>query len=581
MNALYIITDNSTINIKIAILDQYTNIYCVNSNDSDHCHEDRPLLGDINHYFDSVANLTENTFDWNYYSTKYSRVERTKTGAWKHWKAQGLHNNLNPINQIAINSNQLTDQLAIINILYDSIKSQYNQITIIYDKYQIGTLLDQLKGEQTGQLTVISYHNNNIGYIIKRELYDDLLCELSYLHKPFDSQICNDHQRIEISVNNDSSNITEYQLTSKVPDSLHLIKDWREKYIADRMKSKDLINESTNGLVQHLSTEYSYSTLKSKYNKYIDVDIDHYQYLLSHIDDMLFHDKIKVVTHSHQNGKNILYFDSDFYLSVYPTYKKTFKCHSDPYNHYMIHGICQQLLPNPLIYDLKLSAQKYLTDQLLNATVSQLSLIKMIKEPLIYILTRTCNRKELFDQCVNSILALKHPNIRHIVSYDNIETYEYVNKYQHIYHKLSLIEEKKNKVHPNQYIDYLYDYIKTQDTGWVIVLDDDDKFMTDKAIHVIKRYLRNVDNVVIWMLYRPDKFIYPKDHSKPVMGEIGSCCYAYHTSHIQKGYWRPNGEGDFTFFNQLFKTTTNHIYIDAPLTGVNYNNSQISGWTAM
>ena len=63
------------------------------------------------------------------------------------------------------------------------------------------------------------------------------------------------------------------------------------------------------------------------------------------------------------------------------------------------------------------------------------------------------------------------------------------------------------------------------------------------------------------------------------MGEIGTCCYAYHASKIKYGYWGADGIGDYTFFEMLFKRL-NPIYIDVPLVTVNYK-KQISGWTAM
>jgi hypothetical protein len=180
---------------------------------------------------------------------------------------------------------------------------------------------------------------------------------------------------------------------------------------------------------------------------------------------------------------------------------------------------------------------------------------------------------------VDSIVSQKYHNLRHIVSYDNLDTYQYVKEYPHIYKTVDLTA-KKSKLHPNQYVDCLYDYLPKSEPGWVLVIDDDDKFMTDHALHYLKQYLTDPKRLIIWMLYRSDKFIYPNNKDLPVVGEIGSCCYLYHTSAIQRGYWGPSGIGDFIFFRRIFGRLKERIYVDLPLTGVNYQ-QHVSGWQAM
>jgi hypothetical protein len=170
-------------------------------------------------------------------------------------------------------------------------------------------------------------------------------------------------------------------------------------------------------------------------------------------------------------------------------------------------------------------------------------------------------------------------NIRHIVSYDNAATHEYVKTYHHIYDTVDLIS-KKSKIHPNEYFDYLYDHIPKNEPGWVLVLDDDDRFMTPKALQYLSGHLNDTKSLIIWMLYRVDKFIYPANKDAPIVGEIGSCCYMYHSTMIQKNSWGPGALGDFPCFKRLFSRLKNHVYIDLPLTGVNYDD-QVSGWTAM
>jgi hypothetical protein len=279
-----------------------------------------------------------------------------------------------------------------------------------------------------------------------------------------------------------------------------------------------------------------------------------------------------------------IYFDHQFYLSLYPCYKGHLKIVYDTYQHYIAHGIREKLIPNPALFRLIQTSQEFLLQYQLailpEPPLHQAPSGGQNPLPFIYVLTRTCRREQLFRQCVDSLLSQHYLNLRHIVSYDHPETLRYVSQYQHLNKVVNLMPQKARHMHPNQYIDCLYDYVLASDPGWVMVLDDDDKFMTDRALTYLQQFLVDPTSIVIWQLYRSDKTIYPADKKNPVVGEIGSCCYLYHSSMIRKGFWRPGGIGDFPFFHQLFEKAQNHLYVDYPLTGVNYTD-QVSGWTAM
>ena len=188
--------------------------------------------------------------------------------------------------------------------------------------------------------------------------------------------------------------------------------------------------------------------------------------------------------------------------------------------------------------------------------------------------------KESYESATSQISS--GITVRHIVSFDTEQAQEYIKSYS-IYKTVNLIS---SKLHPNKYIDEMYKVIDLQEDAWIIVLDDDDKFTTPYALRALRALKAsnvskdmNPANLYIWMLHRPDKYIYPSDKEHPKMGEIGTCCYAYHASKIKYGYWGADGIGDYTFFEMLFKRL-NPIYIDVPLVTVNYK-KQISGWTAM
>lgn len=276
---------------------------------------------------------------------------------------------------------------------------------------------------------------------------------------------------------------------------------------------------------------------------------------------------------------NAIYFDHHFYLELYPCYQEHLKTSYEAYSHFTTHGIKEKLLPNRAIFTLIQASQSLLLQRRL-ATLPQSISSEPNQPPLIYILTRTYRREQLFKSCVDSLLSQHYPHLRHLVSYDDVETFQYLRQYSHIHKIIDLTSQKLLKMHPNQYIDCLYDVILSDNPGWVMVLDDDDCFTTNRALNYLQQFLIDPKSIVIWQLYRSDKMIYPIDKENPMVGEIGSCCYLYHSSMIQKGFWKPGGIGDFSFFQHLFQKTKTHTYVDYPLTGVNYVN-QISGWTAM
>jgi hypothetical protein len=343
--------------------------------------------------------------------------------------------------------------------------------------------------------------------------------------------------------------------------------------------------------IKYVIQKYPYCALMNDSSQNLCVDFATYDHLCQHLEFLDFYDRIRVITRT-GNGdtkgdmkgdtkgdtkgeRNVICFDPDFYLQTYPCYKKIFKRQEDAQQHFINHGIHEQLLPNKTIFQLKRAYQEALLENLLYDLVEQ---IELHETPIIYVLTRTCDRPQLFQECVQSIESQNYPNIRHIVSYDNQSTYSYVSKYK-AFHHLNLIPQK-GVLHPNHYIDCFYDYICHQEAGWVLVLDDDDKILSPYALHYLAQSLTRPDKLIFWMLYRPDKMIYPKNIEKPQVGEIGSCCYLYHTSMIQKGHWCSTGIGDYKFFKYIFDKTPQHEYKHLPLTGVNYHD-QVSGWTAM
>jgi hypothetical protein len=456
------------------------------------------------------------------------------------------------------------------------IDHNYQQILIVNTSY--GSNLDlPIEAQAQTQAHVIIYSDgcHNYAYRLKlpNQSYRTLLAEASYLLYSFEQILNSTEHPIVLHVENNKNKESDkdvYVLNDPLkPINWDFLISYRNDHLRQLMNRLD---ESNRLRLAHIIDKYPYEQTKEDFQ----LSLNNYLDLCLNLHRFNYYDRLKIrVKPTKTHDLSEIYFDRDFYFRMYPCYQTVLTRDNEPFQHFVNHGIKEKLLPNQTIFEMTRYCQDYLTQTLLNTVTPSSS----DNQPIIYILTRTCDRPQLFKSCVNSILNQHYPNLRHIVSYDNLTSYQYIKQYPHI-HQMVDLTPYKSKIHPNLYLDYLYDHILKQPPGWVLVLDDDDKFMTDHALNHVKQYLVDFKTIIIWMLYRADKFIYPQDHSAPVVGEIGSCCYLYHTSTIHKGHWGGNAIGDFTFFRYLFHHVAKHQYIDLPLTGVNYQ-QQVSGWTAM
>lgn len=476
--------------------------------------------------------------------------------------------------------------LCMVQILLHAKQNKYNKIMILKTTIPHFHTIDLIhQANSTSPLCIFTINNINNSYVLSYDIYDELIFELSYFVITLDD-ILMTQTKTRIYESHISSYIDTANYLIQTPidlsDNPNPIIDFRKVYLKQHMEAfiqKHTLHNDQIRLLEHMVQKYPYEYLKHNWTTYLKLDIDRYLYICTYLSqrDCLINFNICAQS-SITDTYNTIYFDKDFYLKTYPCYCSVFKQQNDAFNHFINHGIGEKLIPNEAIFELTKSYQQYMLKQLLS-TIDTYPIQCQSNDPIIYILTRTCDRPELFRSCVSSILSQQYPCLRHIVSYDNQTTYEYLQQYTHIYEMIDLTSQKC-KIHPNEYIDYFYDRIMKRDPGWILVMDDDDMFMCDQALHYLKQFLINPKALITWMLYRSDKFIYPINKQSPIVGEIGTCCYIYHTSMIQRHSWGPSGIGDFPCFRRLFARTKEHIYIDLPLTGVNYDN-QVSGWSAM
>jgi hypothetical protein len=201
-----------------------------------------------------------------------------------------------------------------------------------------------------------------------------------------------------------------------------------------------------------------------------------------------------------------------------------------------------------------------------------------MNKPVINILTRTSNRPNFFKINAESVKSQTYKNIKHIVSYDNDDDLNYLNKYEDItlvkINKLKLIEEddspnpKTGKYSPHNL--YFNEMLKIVDDGWVLYLDDDDYFINEDCVLKIVEAINknNEDTLIFWKFKLGDNLILPKIINKnnpPKLYNIGSCCVCFNFKHINIIKWDAWKCSDFRIINNLFNNVNKNYFINEVL----------------
>lgn len=195
--------------------------------------------------------------------------------------------------------------------------------------------------------------------------------------------------------------------------------------------------------------------------------------------------------------------------------------------------------------------------------------------PLINILTRTSNRPLLFAQCRNSIVTQTYQNVRHIVSVDDMVSYNYIKQYQ--YPESNLVKVNRpiriNRKHMpyNLYCNHL---LRLVTDGWVMFLDDDDLFVHSNVLEsLVERIKSNPKvNLIIWKIQLESNRIVPNVNfgHRVQPGDISSGCVLFHHSLIRVSWWDSQLASDGRFYQRLYyHPTTEAIWVPQIFTRIN------------
>ncbi len=268
-------------------------------------------------------------------------------------------------------------------------------------------------------------------------------------------------------------------------------------------------------------------------------------------------------------------FDWKFYTTIYPDIKALNLDKETALLHWKNYGInnricCLEKLQSIFNENLsKIDKELFIYKKQRDILIKK-NIIK--KEELINILIRTSNRPNLFKSCIDSILNQHYSNYKVIITYDKIESLEYLKKYENNnkiqYYFINI--DNPNKYKFNLYCNFLIDKVND---GYIMFLDDDDILTHNYVLNIINDNLKLNNNLLIWKFMRPDRLIYPKDINNIILGTIDTTCFCFHNSFKNTTKWTDKQCGDFYFITDLIsKNKFNIKFINFILTRTSYNN---------
>lgn len=221
-----------------------------------------------------------------------------------------------------------------------------------------------------------------------------------------------------------------------------------------------------------------------------------------------------------------------------------------------------------------------------------------VSMPRVYVITRTSGRKYFFHENYLSIQKQNYPFITQLVTYDDDDTKQYVQKYEDIHlldwedfkpHQLKSFEMKRpptprrgstslqGSFPYNLYLNQIMDEISSKmEPGWIMFLDDDDLFCNHRCVTtmitwIAKERIKADNNFLMWQVEFPNGRLVPRNIKRPPrIGEVSMIGFMFHSMWVPKLRFENRKGGDFLMIKKLHDFLT-PIWIPDVLTKVNYD----------
>ena len=244
--------------------------------------------------------------------------------------------------------------------------------------------------------------------------------------------------------------------------------------------------------------------------------------------------------------------DWKFYLDFYPDLRlNNITTEHAVVSHYKRYGIRENRVPNRQLLEERLAT----IENEIKTEADSYEHKSSHPYNLINILIRTSRRPQFFNECIQSVLGQEYTNYRVLISYDTDDTLEYILPYQA--YGVEAFDMRHLPRTDYGFNLYCNELMRQVSDGFVLFLDDDDRFAHSHALQMIDQAIKGKkgdpqNHVVVWKFFRPDKTIWPRHVPQITYGEIDTTCVCFHSSHSRRAMWRAQRGGDFAFFSDLF-----------------------------
>ena len=183
---------------------------------------------------------------------------------------------------------------------------------------------------------------------------------------------------------------------------------------------------------------------------------------------------------------------------------------------------------------------------------------------ILNVITRT-HRENYFKVCRDSVESQTYLGVNLIVGSDR-ECLYYPDSIKLIkdYRQPLDIPHGHYFAPHNLYLNTLAEYVKS---GWVMYLDDDDKFTSPKSAHRIMAACQDEDTMVVWKVSITRQWIVPSQtFGHYIMaGDFSGIGFAFHSKHLPVD-WGRLSYGDYRVAWQLQQKGLKIKWVDMVLT---------------
>jgi GT2 family glycosyltransferase len=140
------------------------------------------------------------------------------------------------------------------------------------------------------------------------------------------------------------------------------------------------------------------------------------------------------------------------------------------------------------------------------------------------------------------------------------------------------IPDSQQAQRPAPYNLYVNDLLAAVQDGWVIVLDDDDEFLSRDAVAALEPHFDDPDKLLICkfamgMQNHKRDIIMPRSFGVDlVLNDVSCSCAVFHSKHKESALWHGNYSGDYFAYSNLAKKLEIE-WIDKVVAGTQYGPS--------